>query len=777
MTKFINLDGKKLKAEKISPSFYVTDFVFTDNDHAILSTRFQGIIKLDLSIGKVRVIEKTTGINFYNLMMDNTGGIWASSDQGALLLDMKQFINVSDWSDEASDAGYIIKVERAGKNGVFFADENNLYRADRVTGENRIIKTNVSGLIRNFSNYGEGIWLSMRSGKIINYSYSAGIKFEHIFDDDRAHQLVLGSEKKLWGFLETSRKIFTINRQNHIEFISTRFPANTAIASFDNTDGEYIYIALQGTDQFLYKLSKITETVSPLPIRGEAQIAENFIVNQTAQMDNGDILLATNHGVFKYADGEMLPICLKNSEGKVINNITSVVVMGDGKQWYGTSSGIMVVDGDKTAFYNRDVGLPGSGIIRKGLVTDESGILWAATASGLSFLEQEEKLLKPTTTPVIKTVRFSRKGKDFKGEDNAVSGSNLFIEYSSPDFPSFNTVYELILETDDEKITRISKTGEAHFPKLATGTYKFSVRARKPGKTWSEFEQHSFTIIPPWYLSDWMIIFYFFLTISVVALIFNRINEYRFIKMAEKEKELTGLVEIKTEAIRKQKEKIEELLFESEKDKAKIYKTSELKSEILAIAAHDLKNPLQSIMWSADVLAECSKEEADEFIEIIKESSVRMHDLIIGLLEKASHDVDDLRLNFKRSRIDEILNEVIKANIPNASKKGQKLKTEIEENIEADVDRRWFRIAVENLLSNAIKFSPQQGNIELKLKRANDHIQIDLGDDGPGFTEDDKKKLFGKFQKLSANPTGGETSTGLGLFIVKDIVEKTWRKN
>jgi signal transduction histidine kinase len=77
----------------------------------------------------------------------------------------------------------------------------------------------------------------------------------------------------------------------------------------------------------------------------------------------------------------------------------------------------------------------------------------------------------------------------------------------------------------------------------------------------------------------------------------------------------------------------------------------------------------------------------------------------------------------------------------------------------------------ENLISNAIKFSNIGTNISIKVSENEKNVVVEVGDEGPGFTEDDKTKLFGKFQKLSAKPTGGETSTGLGLSIVKKYVD------
>ena len=89
----------------------------------------------------------------------------------------------------------------------------------------------------------------------------------------------------------------------------------------------------------------------------------------------------------------------------------------------------------------------------------------------------------------------------------------------------------------------------------------------------------------------------------------------------------------------------------------------------------------------------------------------------------------------------------------------------------AIVDRGYADQVFENLLSNAIKFSPQNKKVYVSVVKKNGRIVAKVKDEGPGLSDDDKKKLFGKYQKLSAKPTGNETSTGLGLSIVKKFVE------
>ena len=84
-------------------------------------------------------------------------------------------------------------------------------------------------------------------------------------------------------------------------------------------------------------------------------------------------------------------------------------------------------------------------------------------------------------------------------------------------------------------------------------------------------------------------------------------------------------------------------------------------------------------------------------------------------------------------------------------------------------------------MSNAIKFSPFHTQIDLSVEVSNGKVRMKVADQGPGITDEDKGKLFQKYQQLSSKPTGGEDSTGLGLAIVKKYVKamngEIWYEN
>ena len=118
-----------------------------------------------------------------------------------------------------------------------------------------------------------------------------------------------------------------------------------------------------------------------------------------------------------------------------------------------------------------------------------------------------------------------------------------------------------------------------------------------------------------------------------------------------------------------------------------------------------------------------------------------------------------------------LVSEVAEANQPLAVNKQQTIAVSAPPNIVTMCDTDRIREAIDNLVSNAIKYSPIGGKISVVVAHEEDSTVIRVTDQGAGLSPEDLGRLFGRFQRLSAKPTAGESSTGLGLSIVKRIID------
>jgi signal transduction histidine kinase len=145
--------------------------------------------------------------------------------------------------------------------------------------------------------------------------------------------------------------------------------------------------------------------------------------------------------------------------------------------------------------------------------------------------------------------------------------------------------------------------------------------------------------------------------------------------------------------------------------------------------------------------------------------------MVDDLVSDAMADALDITIRREPVDIAGLVEEVAEANRPLAARKEQTISVAAPPNHSAmcDVDR--LREAIDNLVSNAVKYSPIGGAIDLLVKQEPSGIIVQVRDQGAGLSPEDISRLFGRFQRLSAKPTAGETSTGLGLSIVKRIVD------
>ncbi|ALG68756.1 hybrid sensor histidine kinase/response regulator [Beggiatoa leptomitoformis] len=203
---------------------------------------------------------------------------------------------------------------------------------------------------------------------------------------------------------------------------------------------------------------------------------------------------------------------------------------------------------------------------------------------------------------------------------------------------------------------------------------------------------------------------------------------------------------------------------------------NEEKSELLTIAAHDLKNPLSAIQLLAEVLHKSCNElptaKIGEYASKIDSTARRMFQLIKNLLDVDKIESGRLTLSLEPLDFLPILRNQLKQHNEHAKKKDLRIKTkhdEYEYLIHADLTA--LQQILDNLISNAIKYSPAHKTIYINLQKQAQQVIFSIQDQGYGLSTTDQAKLFTKFARLTPKPTGDEHSTGLGLFIVKKLSE------
>ncbi len=172
------------------------------------------------------------------------------------------------------------------------------------------------------------------------------------------------------------------------------------------------------------------------------------------------------------------------------------------------------------------------------------------------------------------------------------------------------------------------------------------------------------------------------------------------------------------------------------------------KNEFLGIAAHDLKNPLASIKGFTNILLEDPElpaEMREDFLKDIMGASNRMFDIVTNLLDVNAIEEGKVKIKIESTSLELIINQIVHSNNELASKKEIKIFLQVDEsNIYVKVDKNITLQIIDNLVSNAIKFSPPGKNVYISYRDNidNNSVFVYVKDEGPGFTEEDKKKYL-----------------------------------
>jgi len=234
------------------------------------------------------------------------------------------------------------------------------------------------------------------------------------------------------------------------------------------------------------------------------------------------------------------------------------------------------------------------------------------------------------------------------------------------------------------------------------------------------------------------------------------------------------------EMIRRTQEELERRVSERTLDlqraNERLQRLDEMKSDFIALASHELKTPLTAIEgFLAVILKGMVGEFTDqqkEFLGVIKGATERLNRLVDELLDFSKIDSGQVKMKREPTDLGKLLKEEVIVFKMQAKNKEIELGEIIDDRLnEILCDRDRLKEVLDNLISNAIKYTPKRGKIMVEARNFEDSVQIEVRDTGIGIRVEDQEKIFEPFQHLRKSGLDGEKSTGLGLALVKKIIE------
>lgn len=212
-----------------------------------------------------------------------------------------------------------------------------------------------------------------------------------------------------------------------------------------------------------------------------------------------------------------------------------------------------------------------------------------------------------------------------------------------------------------------------------------------------------------------------------------------------------------------------------EEKNQELQRLNELKNSFLGMAAHDLRNPLSSIQLIASVLRDktfpLSEDERASLLDDIVQQTHHMLVLLEELLDVSQIEAGKLELRREWVEMPYFVKRIVERHAQLAASKGTTVLLRQADSGALFADPARLRQVLDNLISNAVKYSPPGSTVWVDACLQDNGWRFAVQDQGPGIAPADREKLFTDFARLSARPTGGEKSTGLGLAITRRVVE------
>jgi ligand-binding sensor domain-containing protein/signal transduction histidine kinase len=505
----------------------------------------------------------------------------------------------------------------------------------------------------------------------------------------------------------------------------------------------------------------------------------------------GTLWIGTSGGLSRFLDGKLTTFTTR--EGLLDDVVFQILEDGEGRLWLSGNRGISRVgrsDLDAVAAGSRRAvaavgfgtadGMKSnecSGVAQPAGWKGRDGRLWFPTTKGVVVVDPA-RIPRNTLPPPVRVEQVVVDGEPVTAAEVPPGKERWEFQYTALSFLAPGKVeFKYRLDGFDRDWIPAGRRRTAYYTRLPPGSYTFRVTASNNDGVWNEAgDTRALLIRPYFYETPW------FYALSGLVVVLGAAGAYRLrvSTLQARQRELEGLVEARTRDVLREKERAEGARGEAERARGEAERQKEIaqeadrmKGELLSIAAHDLKSPLQSIIGYTELMGEdaTASPPTREFAGQSARAAQRMLDIVNRLLQSDALERAGLPVVTHAVDVGRLALAVASALEFQAEAKKQRIHVSAPAPSSVEGDEEWLSQVLENLLGNAIKYSPPRRSIWLSVERTPAAVRLEVRDEGPGLTAEDKGKLFGRFQRLSAQPTGGESATGLGLFIVKQLVD------
>ncbi len=606
-----------------------------------------------------------------------------------------------------------------------------------------------------------------KTGRSINFRYRPEVpngvpqKDVYLIYEDFDENLWIVTENFLSKMIDRKNGVFT-----HYRYVDgPEFNLYVRPVLLDEGNGKMWL----GTKNGLYLFDKKSEVFEGFMNQPENQksLINNHIKSICQDPKNPDkfLWIGTSGGLELFDKEQKTFTHFTEKDGLPNNVIYGILPDNSYNLWLSTNKGLSKFDLEEKRFRNFDVedGLQSNEFNTGAYFRSEKGELFFGGINGLNYFNPEE-IKNNTYIPPIAFTGLKVYTEDPDNKQNSFTDISLYdknsltftdkddiitFEFSALDFSSSSkNQFAYKLENLHEDWIYINNQHTATFTNLPPGNYKFHVKGSNNDGVWNEAGiSIPMKILPHWSRTWWAYSFYALILSALLYFIRSR--------------------EMKRLAIKNQLE-LERIESDSLRD------LDHLKSQFFTNISHEFRTPLTLIAGQTEnLLEELQSSENVHKVQRISQNAKRIMQLINQIMDLAKLEAGKMNLYKEQENIVLYLKNLFFSFESIAEQKDIDLIFRSDENdIQVVFDLEKMDKIITNLVSNAIKFTRENGTIELTIERKDkDHLTILLIDSGIGIAEKDLPHIFDRFYQADNSETKKYEGTGIGLALVKELVE------
>jgi ligand-binding sensor domain-containing protein/signal transduction histidine kinase/CheY-like chemotaxis protein/AraC-like DNA-binding protein len=779
----------------------IADLTVNDNGQLLIGTRGKGMKYFDSVSGKILDMNHNvdtfdfTKSKVVSICEDNSGNTWVGIYQkGLLLLGVNTnrfgYMGYKSASNNAIGSSAVKALFEDSNNTIWVGTDNDgLYALPHgakssvhyvKSSDNPAAPENVMTI---FEDSEKNLWtgsylsgLSKLDRKTGKFSHSDKLSDKNGDNVQRVFDIKEDTQKRLWigtmgsgifsmdlrtGAVENLDVLNGKISQPQENFLPNSW-VNCLLISKDNK----LFI---GTFNGLACLD--LDTKNFVSTFGVNSLLKGVVIYSLFDDDKGNLWAGTSQGLKKIARATKVITTFDMGDGLPSNLIGAVRGDKAGNLWLSTNRGLSKMDGGDRLlesntfvnFYSAD-GLQGNEFSQGASMVTKNGEFYFGGINGITYFKPEEIRLSSKRPAVRivdlyihdKAVKKGMKSGGYMIVDTTVSSANEFnlahydnsfsLEFSTMDFIDAERVSYMYAINDNEWTALRAGTSRLTFDNLAPGKYQFRLKA-KSSQTESEQTQVTIIIHPAWYFSVWAWIAYALLTLFVAVYFFKTYRNRRLVK--------------------------QEMLAHLRKEEV-----NEAKLQFFINIAHEIRTPLTLVVSPLQkLLAQDYNAERMHLYEIMGRNTKRILDLVNQLMDIRKIEKGQMALQFASMEMVEFTREICLLFEEQIETKNIEFLIDMpSEKVFAIIDPLNFDKVLINVLSNAFKFTPKDGKIRVALSVNNSNggqpqLMLAIEDSGAFIDENETERIFDCFYQSDRHRDYNRYGTGIGLHLVKQLVE------